>query len=83
MKKMEWCNFTFDPEHFPDPKAYLAKIKKDHGVKVCLWINSYISQQSPLFEEGIKGDFLIKRKNGDIWQWCVFLLSRPHLASSV
>lgn len=27
MKKYEWCSFTFDPENFPDPKAYLKSIK--------------------------------------------------------
>lgn len=47
----------------------MAKIKKDYGVRVCLWINPYISQQSKLFQEGLDGGFFIKRKNGDVWQW--------------
>lgn len=69
MKRYRWCDFTFDPEYFPDPKSYIAKIKKDYGVKVCVWINTYISQQSPLFDEGVDGGYFIKRTNGDIWQW--------------
>lgn len=31
------CSFTFDPENFPDPKAYLAEIKRKYGVKICVW----------------------------------------------
>lgn len=63
------CDFTFDPLSFPDPAAYLSKIKKDYGVRVCLWINPYFGQASPLFQEGLDGGFFIQRKNGDVWQW--------------
>jgi len=52
-----------------DPKAYFSMLKKKYNVKICVWINSYISQQSPLYDEGVKGDFFIKRTNGDQWQW--------------
>jgi alpha-glucosidase (family GH31 glycosyl hydrolase) len=31
------CSFTFDPDNFPDPKAYLTEIKQKYGVKICLW----------------------------------------------
>lgn len=31
------CSFTFDPDNFPDPKAYLSEIKEKYGVKICLW----------------------------------------------
>ena len=37
MKQYEWCSFTFDPENFPDPKAYLSEIKRKYGVKICVW----------------------------------------------
>ncbi|KAJ3515567.1 hypothetical protein NLJ89_g1674 [Agrocybe chaxingu] len=63
------CSFTFDPDNFPDPKAYLAEIKEKYGVKICLWINPYISQLSPIFKEGVEGGYFIKRTNGTIWQW--------------
>lgn len=69
MKQYEWCSFTFDPDNFPDPKAYLADIKAKYGVKICLWINPYISQLSPIFKEALKGGFFIKRKDGTPWQW--------------
>ncbi|KAG9023526.1 hypothetical protein FRB95_012978 [Tulasnella sp. JGI-2019a] len=69
MKRYDWCSFTFDPENFPDPKAYIAQVKKEYGVKVCVWINPYISQHSIMFDEGMENDYLIKRTNGDVWQW--------------
>lgn len=69
MKRYDWCSFTFDPETFPDPKAYLAQVKKQYNVKVSLWINSYISQHSYMFDEGKKGGYFLKRPNGDVWQW--------------
>ncbi|EIN07805.1 alpha-glucosidase [Punctularia strigosozonata HHB-11173 SS5] len=69
MKGYQWCDFTFDPDMFPDPKAYLTSIKQKYGVKICVWINSYISQLSPIFEEGVKGGYFIKRTDGTPWQW--------------
>ncbi|KAF8232393.1 alpha-glucosidase [Tricholoma matsutake] len=69
MKQYEWCSFKFDPDNFPDPKGYLTDIKQQYGVKICLWINPYISQLSPIFKEGVEGGFFIKRTNGDPWQW--------------
>nr|GAT61247.1 glycoside hydrolase family 31 protein [Mycena chlorophos] len=69
MKQYEWCSFTFDPEFFPDPKAYIADLKNTYGVKICLWINPYISQLSPIFQEGVDGGFFIKRTDGSPWQW--------------
>ncbi|KAF8803532.1 alpha-glucosidase [Phlegmacium glaucopus] len=69
MKQYEWCSFTFDPDNFPDPKAYLAEIKANYGVKICLWINPYISQLSPIFKEGVEGGYFIKRRDGPPWQW--------------
>ncbi|KAI0029644.1 glycosyl hydrolases family 31-domain-containing protein [Vararia minispora EC-137] len=74
MKGYEWCSFTFDPDNFPDPKRYLSEIKERYSVKICVWtdhseVNPYISQLSPIFQEGVKGNYFIKRKDGTPWQW--------------
>ncbi len=68
MKEFHWCDFLWDNRVFPDPKGMLSRIK-DKGLNICVWINPYIGQESVLFEEGLKGDYFIKRKNGDVWQW--------------
>jgi alpha-D-xyloside xylohydrolase len=68
MREFNWCDFTWDPRTFPDPRAMLARLKAD-GLRVSLWINPYIAQRSPLFAEGSAGGYLLKRPNGDVWQW--------------
>ena len=68
MKEFNWCDFTWDSRVFPDPKGMLKRIK-DKGLKICVWINSYIGQESPLFEEGKEKGYFLKRPNGDVWQW--------------
>ncbi|MDR0442956.1 MAG: alpha-xylosidase [Treponema sp.] len=67
MKGFNWCDFTWDKETFPDPAGMLSRIKAK-GIKICVWINPYIAQRSPLFEEGKKGGYFIRRKNGAIFQ---------------
>jgi alpha-D-xyloside xylohydrolase len=68
MKDFNWCDFTWDSRVFPDPKGMLARLKAK-GLKICVWINSYVGQESSMFEEGVKGGYFIKRPNGDVWQW--------------
>lgn len=67
MEAYEWCNFTWDPKTFPDPEGMLKRYH-DRGLKICVWINPYIGQKSPLFKEGMKSGFLVKKSNGDVWQ---------------
>ena len=68
MKDFSWCDFTWDERVFPDPQGMLARLK-EKGLKICVWINSYIAQESTLFEEGAKNGYFLKRANGDVWQW--------------
>ena len=68
MKDFHWCDFTWDERVFPDPEGMLKRLK-EKGLKICVWINSYVGQESSLFEEGVKGGYFLKRANGDVWQW--------------
>ncbi len=68
MSENEWCNFTWDSRVFPDPKGMLARMKA-RGLHICVWINSYIGQKSPLFKEAMEHGYLLRRPNGDVWQW--------------
>ena len=67
MDAYEWCNFQWDPKTFPDPKAMLKRYH-DRGLKICVWINPYIGQKSPLFGEAMEGGYLIRRRDGSVWQ---------------
>jgi alpha-D-xyloside xylohydrolase len=68
MRELHWCDFEWDPEVFPDPPGMLRRLK-DRGLRICVWINPYISQHSRLFREGQDRGFLLRRPNGDVWQW--------------
>ena len=67
MEAYEWCNFVWDPATFPDPKGMLQRYH-EKGLKICVWINPYIGQKSPLFQEGMEHGYLIKKKDGSVWQ---------------
>lgn len=60
------CNFVWS-DRFGDARHMIDEIHK-RGVKVCVWINPYVSQISRLFAEGMEGGYFIKNKNGDVWQ---------------
>jgi alpha-D-xyloside xylohydrolase len=68
MKEFEWVNFQWDARVFPDPQAMLARLKA-RGLKICVWINPYVAQRSPMFDEGMAGGYLLKRLDGDVFQW--------------
>jgi alpha-D-xyloside xylohydrolase len=65
MREFEWTNFEWDPRVFPDPAGMLQRLHA-RGLKISVWINSYIAQSSRLFAEGA-GRF-IKRTDGSVWQ---------------
>jgi alpha-D-xyloside xylohydrolase len=73
MKGFNWCDFTWDPEVFPDPRGMLQRLKAK-GLKICVWINPYVSQASSLFDEGAKNGYFIRKRDpltgaaGGVWQ---------------
>ena len=67
MDAYEWCNFEWDPATFPDPKGMLKRYH-DRGLRICVWINPYIGQKSCLFKEGKENGYLVKKKDGSVWQ---------------
>ena len=68
MQGFHWSDFLWDRKMFKDPEG-LIKALKEKGLKVCVWINPYIAQASRLFDEGRDKGYLIRRKDGSVWQW--------------
>ncbi|WP_112261230.1 alpha-xylosidase [Lentzea terrae] len=68
MREYNWCDFEWDPRTFPDPVGMLDRLKA-RDLRISVWINPYVGQRSPLFAEGVEGGYLLKRPNGDVWQW--------------
>ncbi|KAI7548311.1 glycoside hydrolase family 31 protein [Hortaea werneckii] len=70
MRGFHWCDFEFMSSHFPDPRGQITRLKESGLThKVCVWINSYLGQASPVFEEAKEKGYLLKRKDGSVWQW--------------
>jgi alpha-D-xyloside xylohydrolase len=67
MREFHWCDFTWDERTFPDPAGMLSRLK-DKGLRVCVWINPYIAQRSPLFAEAMEHNYLVRKPDGDVWQ---------------
>ena len=67
MKEYEWCNFEWDKDMFPDPEGMLKRLH-DKGLEICVWINSYIGQQSKLFDIGKEKGYFIKNLDGSVFQ---------------
>ena len=67
MREFQWCDFEWDRRQFPDPKEMLARLRA-RGLRISLWINPYVAQRSPLFAEGAREGYFIKRTNGRVWQ---------------
>jgi alpha-D-xyloside xylohydrolase len=74
MREFQWCDFEWDPRTFPEPAAMLKRLKAD-GLHISLWINPYIGQASPLFNEARDLGYLLRRNDGpggsagSVWQW--------------
>ena len=68
MKGFEWCSFAWDRDMFPDPAGMLRRLH-EKGLKICVWMNPYIAQKSPLFKEAMDAGYLLKKNNGRVWQW--------------
>lgn len=67
MKELTWTSFIWDERNFKDPAGLLQRIKAK-GIKVCMWINPYIAEEAPLFEEGASQGFLLQTPEGDTYQ---------------
>jgi alpha-D-xyloside xylohydrolase len=67
MKDYHWCDFLWDERAFPDAAGMLQRLKAK-GLKICVWINPYISQLSPMFAEGKAAGYFLKNADGSVSQ---------------
>ena len=58
-----WSDLLWDGSRFKDPAGMLSSVRKA-GLKPCLWINSYIGPESPLFREADDAGYFLKRTDG-------------------
>jgi alpha-D-xyloside xylohydrolase len=68
MREFNWTDFEWDPRVFPDPQGMLGRLH-DKNLHVSVWINPYIAQRAEIFAEAKDAGYLVKKANGDVWQW--------------
>jgi alpha-D-xyloside xylohydrolase len=68
MREFNWTDFEWDPRVFPDPEGMLSRLH-DKNLHVSAWINPYIGQRAAIFAEARDAGYLVKKPNGDVWQW--------------
>ena len=73
LRALHWCDFTWDPDVFPDVKGMIQRYH-DKGLKLCCWINPYVAQDTDMFREGAEKGYFLLRADGkgikqvDNWQ---------------
>lgn len=67
MKELEWCNFRWNEEIFPDSEGMIHRLH-ERGLKLCVWINPYISQHSELFDIGKEKRYFLETVDGNVFQ---------------
>lgn len=69
MRELSWTDLEWDARVFPDPEGMLKRLHEERDLRVCVWINPYIAQRSGLFAEAAERGYLVKRADGTVWQW--------------
>ena len=69
MREFNWTDLEWDARVFPDPEGMLDRLHTERDLHICAWINPYIAQRSALFAEGREKGYLVKRADGSVWQW--------------
>lgn len=56
--KTDWlCEWKFNPERFPDPPAFVSKLK-ENGYRVSLWQMPYVAAEAEQLEEATSNNYI-------------------------
>lgn len=61
-----WSDLRWDADRFPDPEGMLKAVH-ELGFRVCVWMNPYVSVNSPVFTEGAAKGHFLKRTDGSVF----------------
>lgn len=60
---VEVCNFNWNTRDWGQPEALFEEFER-LGYRICLWINPYFSEDSPVYAEARQKDYLVKTTSG-------------------
>jgi len=59
----DWlCEWTFNEERFPDPKAFIKRLK-DMGFRISLWQLPYVAEGAGQLKEALENKYIATNKN--------------------
>ena len=67
MRDDQWCDFVWEEERFPDPKAMIRVLHED-GYRVCVWINPYVTNRTEMFREGSSKGYFLTNSDGEVYE---------------
>ncbi len=65
MGEAPWCTYEWDEQAFPQPAEMMAHMR-EQGIRTCLWITPYVTPGCQAYEEGIQGEYFIKKADGTL-----------------
>jgi len=71
-----YADLVWDDERFPDPAGNLARLRAA-GVRVSLWVQPWIPEQSEVFAEGAAHGAFATREDGNIYWYTPTVPIRP------
>ncbi len=60
-------DFAWDPERYPDPAGFVAGLRQQHHLRLCLWEYPYLSTRNPLFAELDAKGYFLKNPDGSTY----------------
>jgi alpha-D-xyloside xylohydrolase len=76
LRERMYADLVWDEDRFPDPAGNLARLRVE-GVKVCLWVQPWIPEESGVFAEGLEHGAFATREDGGVYFYAPTIPGRP------
>ena len=76
MRDRMYADLIWDEERFPDPAGNLARLREE-GIRICLWVQPWIPEQSEVFADGLEHGAFVTREDGSPYFYAPTIPGRP------
>ena len=76
MRDRMYADLVWDEERFPDPAGNLARLREE-GIRVCLWVQPWIPEQSEVFADGLEHGAFVTQEDGSTYFYAPTIPGRP------
>ena len=71
-----YADLVWDEERFPDPAGNIARLR-ERGVRICLWVQPWIPEQSEVFADGLEHGAFATRGDGGVYFYSPTIPGHP------